>query len=133
MATHDDDVEEEEYPEDDEYEKEDALKEFTYEDEGVSLVIRRLMYTPKKDESIQQHNIFKTRCTVNQRVCDLIIDSESSENIVSKTMVDKLQLPTQPHPFPYRIRWIKKVSETKVTEQCRVPFSISKYKRRGNV
>ncbi|KAK9200299.1 hypothetical protein WN944_015496 [Citrus x changshan-huyou] len=90
LVTHDDDIEEEEYPKDDEYEKEDALKEFTYEDEGVSLVIRRLMYTPKKDESIQQHNIFKTRCTVNQRVCDLIIDSESSENIVSKTMVDKL-------------------------------------------
>ena len=81
MATHDDDVEEEEYPKDDEYEKEDALKEFTYEDEGVSLVIRlirRLMYTLKKDRSIQQHNIFKTRCTVNQRVCDLIIDSGSS-------------------------------------------------------
>ena len=93
MATQDDDVEEEEYPKDDEYEKEDALKEFTYEDEGVSLVIRlirRLMYTSKKDESIQRHNIFKTRCTVNQQVCDLIIDSESSESIVSKTMVDKL-------------------------------------------
>ena len=128
LATHDDDVEEDEYPKDDEYEKEDALEEFTYEDEGVSLVIRRLMYTPKKDGSIQQHNIFKTRCTVNQRVCDLIIDSGSSKNIVSKTMMDKLQLPTQSHPFPYCIGWIKNVSKTKVTKQCHVPFSIGKYK-----
>ncbi|KAH9735703.1 hypothetical protein KPL71_017836 [Citrus sinensis] len=86
------------------------------------------MYTPKKDGSIQQHNIFKTRCTVNQRVCDLIIDSGSSKNIVSKTMMDKLQLPTQSHPFPYCIGWIKNVSKTKVTKQCHVPFSIGKYK-----
>ena len=86
------------------------------------------MYTPKKEEDLQRHNIFKTRCTVSQRVCDLIIDSGSSENIVSKTMVDKLKLSTQPHPSPYRIGWIKDVGETKVTEQCRIPFSIGKYK-----
>ncbi|KAK9193187.1 hypothetical protein WN944_003884 [Citrus x changshan-huyou] len=36
------------------------------------------------------------------------------------------------HPFPYRIGWIKDVSETKVTEQCRVPFSIGKYKDESN-
>lgn len=86
------------------------------------------MFTPKMEEDIQRHNIFKTRCTVSQWVCDLIVDSGSSENIVSKTMMDKLQLPTQPHSYPYRIGWIKDVGETKVTEQCRIPFSIGKYK-----
>ena len=86
------------------------------------------MYTPKKDENIQRHNIFKTRCTVIQQVCDLIIDSVSSEDIISKTMIDKLQLPTQPHLFPYCIGWIKDVGDTKVTEQCCIPFSIGKYK-----
>ena len=43
-------------------------------------------------------------------------------------MVDKLQLPTQPHLSSYHIGWIKDVGETKATEQCRVPFSIGKYK-----
>ena len=74
------------------------------------------MYTPRKDMDYQRHNIFKTRCTVNQRVCDLIIDSGSSENIVSKTMVDKLQLKTQKHLSPYSIGWIKNIGETKVAE-----------------
>lgn len=61
-------------------------------------------------------------------VYDLIINSGNSENIVSKTMVDKLQLKTHKHPFPYRIGWIKKVGETKVIEQCHIPFSIGRYK-----
>lgn len=33
----------------------------------------------------------------------------NSENIVFETMVDKLQLKTQKHPFPYRTRWIKDI------------------------
>ena len=118
----------EDYPKEEEYMNEVNPEEITYEDEGVSLVIRRFMYAPKKEEDIHRHDIFKTRCTFSQRVCDLIIDSGSSENIVSKAMVSKLQLPTQPHPSPYRIGWIKDVSKTKVTEQCRIPFSIDKCK-----
>lgn len=85
------------------------------------------MYTPRKKEDIQRHNIFKTQWMVNPQVCDLIINSASSKNIVSKTMVDQLQLSTQPHPSLYCIRWIKDVSEMKVTEQCRIHFSIGKY------
>ncbi|KAF7149685.1 hypothetical protein RHSIM_Rhsim02G0114600 [Rhododendron simsii] len=50
----------------------------------------------------------------------------SSENIVSRTMVDKLGLQRQKHPSPYSIGWIRDVGETKVTEQCIVPFSIGK-------
>lgn len=65
---------------------------------------------------------------VNKRVCDLIVDSGSSKNIVLKTIVDKLQLKTHKYPSPYCIRWIKDVGQTKVAEQCRILFSIRKYK-----
>ena len=118
-------AEHEEYneAEEEEGQAKDDSGEYTYEDEGVSLVVQRLMYTPHK-EDVQRHNIFKTRCTVNQRVCDLIIDGGSSENIVSRTMVDKLQLPTRRHPSPYSIGWIRDVGETKVTEQCVITFCI---------
>ena len=91
----------EDYLKEEEYINGVNLKEITYEDEGVSLVIRRLIYAPKKEEDTQRHNIFKTKCTISQRVCDLIIKSGSSENIISKTIVSKVQLPTQPHPSPY--------------------------------
>ena len=72
-----------------------------------SLVARRLLLAPKQTDQSQRHNIFHTRCTVNRKVCDVIIDSGSSENIVSKNMVTKLGLKTEKHPSPYKIGWIK--------------------------
>lgn len=60
-------------------------------------------------------------------MCNVIIDSGSSENIVSKSLVRALQLKTESHPSPYRIGCIKKGAETRVSEVCRVPFFIGKY------
>lgn len=49
-------------------------------------------------------------------------------NMVSKTIVNKLQLLTQPHHSLYLIGQIKDVSEIKQIKQCRIHFSIGKYK-----
>lgn len=42
----------------------------------------------------QRLMIFHTRCTVEHRVCDVIIDGNSGENMVSNEMVSKLGLKT---------------------------------------
>jgi hypothetical protein len=100
--------------------------EFGEGDEGefVNCIIQRVLFALKLEEPTQRHNIFKTRCTINQKVCNLIIDSGSYENIVSQGLVATLQLKTEKHPNPYKISWIKKRAETRVTDTCRVPFSI---------
>ena len=49
----------------------------------VTLVLQKLLLAPKKEEESQRNKIFKTRCTVNGKVCDVIIDTDSSGNIVS--------------------------------------------------
>nr|GFD05834.1 putative reverse transcriptase domain, zinc finger, CCHC-type, aspartic peptidase domain protein [Tanacetum cinerariifolium] len=63
------------------------------------------------------------------RVCTVIIDGGSCENMVAKTMVDKLGLPTTDHPDPYQLMWFRKGNLVKVTQRCLVSFSIgNKYK-----
>ncbi|XP_020258806.1 uncharacterized protein LOC109835232 [Asparagus officinalis] len=94
--------------------------------EQLSCVVRRLLLAPKAEEPPQRHNIFRTRCTVQQKICDVIIDSGSSENIVSRHMVEKLGLKTEKHPAPYKIGWIRKGNDVQVDEVCRVSFSIGR-------
>lgn len=56
----------------------------------------------------------------------MIIDSDSSENIASKALVDVMRLSMEKYLAPYIIGWIKKGTETRVIEIYRVPFSIEK-------
>ena len=102
-------------------------EEFITADHGESLVIRRSLHTAlAKEEPWLRHNIFHTRCTTQGKVCDVIIDSGSCENVVSNYMVEKLNLPTQDHPHPYKLQWLNKGSEVKVSKRCLVTFTIGK-------
>ena len=42
-------------------------------------------------------------------------------------MVKKLGLTTRPHPHPYHILWLNDSGKAKVTQTCRVSFSIGSY------
>ena len=82
-----------------EEEKEVHLMEVEEADEGELLVLRRDLGGQKAciyEE--QRENIFYTRCTINSRVCSLIVDGRSCANVASITLVDKIQLKTEPHP-----------------------------------
>nr|GEY54440.1 reverse transcriptase domain-containing protein [Tanacetum cinerariifolium] len=63
-------------------------------------------------------------CTAKGKICTVIIDGGSCENMVSTTMVEKLGLPIQNHPDPYQLTWLKKGNLVKVTHHCLVHFSI---------
>ena len=63
------------------------------------------------------------------KVCRLVIDSRSCENVVSEEAVQKLGLATEKHPNPYKLSWLKKGNEVTVSKCCLVSFSIGlKYK-----
>ena len=56
----------------------------------------------------------------------MIIDGGSCENVISTTIVEKLGLKTVEHPQPYKLSWLKKGNEVKVSRRCLVQFSIGK-------
>ncbi|GKV45251.1 hypothetical protein SLEP1_g52360 [Rubroshorea leprosula] len=81
-------------------------------DHVESLVVRRSPHdTITKDEDWLRHNIFHTRCTSWGKVCNVIIDSGSCENVVSSYMVEKLGLPVEDLSHPYKLQWLRKGNE----------------------
>ncbi|KAK2966379.1 hypothetical protein RJ640_021523 [Escallonia rubra] len=116
----------------------DACESNVFDEEGIegdvigeALVIRHSMLAPpannNQDDWLRK-NIFRTRCTAEGKLCNLIIDSGSSENLISQEMVDKLKLKTERHPQPYRILWFNKGNEVMVSSTCLVNFSIGSFK-----
>jgi len=57
---------------------------------------------------IKKRNIFHTTCTIGGKMCKLIIDGGSCENILSTKAVQKLQLKQEKHPKPCKLSWFKK-------------------------
>ncbi|XP_074266899.1 uncharacterized protein LOC141590191 [Silene latifolia] len=96
-------------------------------DTGHSLVSWRVMHSQQAPLKADQRSlIFRSRCTVQGRVCNLIIDGGSCTNVASITMVNQLNLVTQDHLNPYKLRWLNKGAGVKVDKQCLVPFYIGK-------
>nr|GEW88765.1 hypothetical protein [Tanacetum cinerariifolium] len=102
------------------YDTEDEVEtEVVYPDRGELLVTRRLLNTAVFDQDDDttwlRTNIFRTQCTTKGKICTVIIDGGSCENMVSTTMVKKLGLSIQNHPDPYQLTWLKKGNLVKVT------------------
>lgn len=72
----------------------------------------------------QRHALFHICCTINEKVCNVIIDNGSCENIVSQKLVTTLNLKVDLHPNPYKISWIMKGGEAQIQSTCTVPLSI---------
>ncbi|GAA0143742.1 hypothetical protein LIER_04352 [Lithospermum erythrorhizon] len=114
---------------DEDYEGEPVYdEEIVNGDEAPLLVVRSVCLTPRSSEGDDwlRNNIFQYTCTIEGKVCKLVIDSGSCENVVSEEAVKKLSLKTKTHPNLYKL---KKDGEISVTQRSLVPFSIgAKYK-----
>jgi hypothetical protein len=70
-----------------------------------ALVIRRALLSVqvKEDDVEQKKNIFHTRCLVNNKVYNIIIDSGSCTNVTSIIMVKKLNMNSIKHERTYQL------------------------------
>jgi hypothetical protein len=66
---------------------------------------------------MQRNSLFRTKsCKTKDSVCKVIIDSGSTNNLVSIDMVEKLELETTAHPKPYKVSWLQKGHQVMVTK-----------------
>lgn len=86
------------------------------------------MHEEVMKEPLQRKSIFRTRCKPEGKVCKVIIDSGSTDNLVLEEMVEKLNMKRLKHSNPYMIAWIQDEHKVLVNEQCLVKFHIQSYK-----
>jgi hypothetical protein len=98
-------------------------------DSGRSLGMNKILLAHEKevDSSVERSRLFKTTCTTKERKCKVIVDSGSTDNLISSEMVEKLELETTKHPSPYKVSWLQKGHRVSVTKQCLVKFKIGNY------
>ena len=67
-------------------------------------------------EPSQRNNLFRTRCKSQCNCCKMVINSGSTDNLVSTEMVEKLGLESIKHPTPYKVSWLQKGHQLLVNE-----------------
>jgi hypothetical protein len=92
-------------------------------------MMRKVLVTPEKEveDTAQRSRLFRTACKTKDRKCKVIVDSGSTDNLVSTEMVEKLELETTDHPSPYKVSWLQKGHQVSVTKQCLVDIKIGGY------
>ena len=94
-------------------------------DTGPCLMMRRVCLAPRHiDDNPQRHNLFHSKCTIAGKVCKFIIDSGSSENVVAEDVVNKLNLTTELHPYPYKLAWLDTKTDLTITRRALISYSV---------
>lgn len=89
---------------------------------------RTLLKVPTTKEPPQRKTLFRTTCKVSGKVCRVIMDSGSMNNLAPTEMVNKLGLKKLPHPYPYKVFWLSKEQQALVSQQVSVDFQIGEYR-----
>ena len=73
--------------------------------DGEALMLKRVLVNTEKQahEQAQRKSLFRTRCKSEGKCCKMVIDSGSTDNLVSKEMVEKLGLKRMKNPTPYKV------------------------------
>ena len=86
-----------------------------------------LSVTTVKEKNGQWHNLFHTQGMIKDKLCRIIVDNGSCNNIASQELVERLGLKQQRHPSPYKMQWLNECGALRVTNMVTVPFSIGRY------
>jgi hypothetical protein len=85
-------------------------------------MMRKILLKPEKEieNPVQRNSLFKTSCKAKDRVCKVILESGSKNNIVSTEMMENMELEKVAHLSPYKVSWLQKGHQVTITKQCLV-------------
>ena len=91
---------------------------------GEVLMMYKVLLKLAKEivEPVQRKSLFKTMCKAKGKCCKLVIENESTDNLLSQEMVEKLGLKKIEHPTPYKVLWLQKGHQLLVQEQSEFEF-----------
>jgi len=64
---------------------------------------------------------------IKEKLCKIIVDNGSCNNIASQELVDRMELKQRRHPNPYKMQWLHDCGALCVSHVVIVPYSIGKY------
>jgi hypothetical protein len=96
-------------------------------DHNCFISLRVLSVTAEKEENGQRHNLFHTRGMIKDKLCRIIVDNGSCNNIASQELVNRLGLKSRRHPNPYKMQWLNDCGALRVNHIVTIPFSVGKY------
>jgi hypothetical protein len=97
-------------------------------DDNKCFVSRRVLsVNVGKEGNSQRHNLFHTRGMIKDKLCRIIVDNGSCNNIASQELVERLRLKQRRHPSPYKMQWLSDCGAMRVSNMVTVQFSIGKY------
>uniref|UniRef100_A0A0D3E6J2 CCHC-type domain-containing protein n=1 Tax=Brassica oleracea var. oleracea TaxID=109376 RepID=A0A0D3E6J2_BRAOL len=103
----------------------DTLVHQTAGDSGHLLLLHRSCLAPRQqDDKWLRTSIFRSTCTIQDRICSFIIDSGSCRNVISEDAVKKLGITAKPHPAPYSLGWLSEGVNLRITQRALVSFSV---------
>lgn len=71
---------------------------------GENLMIRKVFIRqPNQSEPKQRRALFRVRCKIQGKFCNVIVDSGSTYNIILEEATKKLKLTKVPHANPYMV------------------------------
>jgi len=103
----------------------DIEHEFVEGAMGPLLMLRRTFLNSNvTNEDWRCTALFRSSCTIAWKVCQLIINSGSCENVLSELAVQKLGLTPKNLPKPYKLVWLNKSIGITVSHRVLLSFSI---------
>ena len=81
------------------------------------------------EESEAEECLFHSQMWVKGMPLHFVVDNGSQKNLISAEVVKRLELPTTPHPQPYKIGWLSQGRGIRITQQCLLPYGIKQIGR----